>query len=98
MSKKIAQENERHGDNLYPITLRERIGGHDLELDVPAGVWNPTPHGLHLSQMLAELDFSGEHVLELGTGCGVHAILLARRNAATLTLTDIENSSRPRER
>jgi len=72
--------------------LRETIGGHALELDVPPGVWSPTPHGRHLGHMLAELDFAGEHVLELGTGCGVHAILIARRNAARLTLTEIESS------
>jgi methylase of polypeptide subunit release factors len=81
---------ERHGDNLYPVAFEQAFGPHTLELDVPAGVWNPTPHGVHLGNMLLELDFSGEHVLELGTGCGIHAILLARRGAARLTLTEIE--------
>ena len=33
---------------------------------------------------------TGEHVLELGTGCGIHAILLARRGAARMTLTEID--------
>jgi methylase of polypeptide subunit release factors len=80
---------QRRGDNLYPVTLEQRFGDHLLELDVPAGVWNPTPHGVHLGNMLLELDFSGEHVLELGTGCGIHAILLARRGASRLTLTEI---------
>lgn len=82
----------RHGDNLYPVRFQASFGEHDLELDVPAGVWNPTPHGVHLGNMLLELDFTGEHVLELGTGCGIHAILLARRGAAALTLTEIEAS------
>ena len=59
-------------------------------LDVPAGVWDPTPHGVHLGHMLLRLDFSGTHVLELGTGCGIHAILIARRGAARMTLTEID--------
>lgn len=80
----------RHGDNLYPDKLDVSFGEHALELDVPAGVWNPTPHGVHLGNMLLTLDFTGQHVLELGTGCGIHAILLARRGAASLTLTEIE--------
>ncbi|MFK7959519.1 MAG: methyltransferase [Phycisphaerales bacterium] len=80
---------ERHGDNLYPATLEAAFADLELKLDVPAGVWNPTPHGMHLGRMLMQLDFSGEHVLELGTGCGIHAILLAARGAARMTLTEI---------
>jgi len=80
----------RHGDNLYPIHFEARFGEHMLELDVPGGVWNPTPHGVHLGNMLLELDFTDEHVLELGTGCGIHAILIARGGARALTLTEIE--------
>ena len=80
----------RQGDNLYPVTISQQFGDHVLELDVPEGVWNPTPPGIHLGNMLLQLDFSGEHVLELGTGCGIHAILLARRGAARMTLTDID--------
>lgn len=84
---------QRHGDNLYPVTLVQEFAGERLELDVPEGVWNPTPHGIHLGNMLMErLRFDGEHVLELGTGCGIHAILLARRGAAELTLTEIDES------
>ena len=76
--------------NLYPSQLSERFGDHQLDLDVPEGVWNPTPHGIHLGQQLLELSFEGEHVLELGSGCGIHAILLARRGAERMTLTEIE--------
>ncbi|MHC4810059.1 MAG: methyltransferase [Planctomycetota bacterium] len=83
---------QRHGDNLYPAQLVQEFGDERLELDVPAGVWNPTANGVHLGMMLMELDFSGEHVLELGTGCGIHAILLARRGAAALTLTEIDQA------
>ncbi len=78
------------GDNLYPERFTETFGEHVLELDVPEGVWNPTPHGMHLANMLLRLDFTGMYVLELGTGCGIHAILLARRGAARMTLTEIE--------
>ncbi len=81
---------KRHGDNLYPALFRAQFGSHEMSLDVPAGVWNPTPHGVHLGNVLAEVDFSGEHVLEIGTGCGVHALLLAWQGAARLTLTEIE--------
>ena len=81
---------ERRGDNLYPVQLELRAGEYDLQLDVPAGVWNPTPHGIHLANMLATMDFDGQHVLELGTGCGIHAILLAFRGAKKLTLTEID--------
>jgi release factor glutamine methyltransferase len=78
------------GDNLYPVTISQQFGDHLLKLDVPEGVWNPTPHGIHLGNMLLKLDFASQNVLELGTGCGIHAILLARRGAARLTLTEIE--------
>ncbi len=83
---------ERHGDNLYPVRFEAVFGEHELALDVPAGVWNPTPHGVHLGEMLVGLDFSGQRVLELGTGCGLHAILLARRGAERLTLTEIDQA------
>ena len=87
-----AEPDARHDDNLYPVRLDAEFGSERLELDVPAGVWNPTPHGMFLGEMLVGMDFSGEHVLELGTGCGLHAILLARRGASVLTLTEIEDA------
>jgi tRNA1(Val) A37 N6-methylase TrmN6 len=83
---------ERSGSNLYPVTFKERFGDVEIELDAPQGVWNPTPHGVHLGNVLMTMDFSGEHVLELGTGCGIHAILLARRGAARMTLTEIDEA------
>ena len=86
----MEQPTRRSGDNLYPVTFETKLGPYELTLDVPAGVWNPTPHGVHLGHMLAEIDFSGRHVLELGTGCGIHAIVLARQGAKAMTLTEIE--------
>jgi release factor glutamine methyltransferase len=80
----------RRGDNLYPVTLETQLGDYSLKLDVPAGVWNPTPNGIHLGNMLARMNFGGEHVLELGTGCGIHAIIIARQGATKMTLTEIE--------
>lgn len=83
--------HDRHGDNLYPDTFEASYGDIDMVLDVPAGVWNPTPHGAHLGHALATaLSFEGESVLELGAGCGIHTIVLARRGAAALTITEIE--------
>ncbi|MHC4219657.1 MAG: methyltransferase, partial [Planctomycetota bacterium] len=84
------QPERRRGGNLYPVTFTERFGEVEVELDVPEGVWNPTPHGVHLGHMLQRLDLTGMHVLELGTGCGIHAILIARRGAARMTLTEID--------
>ena len=86
----MEKPSRRRGDNLYPVTLETRLGDYSLNLDVPAGVWNPTPNGIHLGNMLARMDFSGQHVLELGTGCGIHAIIIARQGAAKMTLTDLE--------
>ncbi len=79
----------RTGSNLYPATMRQSFGDLSLELDVPEGVWNPTPHGIHLGNMLMKLDFTNEHVLEIGTGCGIHAILLAKRGAREITITEL---------
>ena len=79
----------RSGSNLYPVTFAQGFDGFTMQLDVPEGVWNPTPHGVHLGNMLLKMDFSGEHVLELGTGCGIHAILLARQGASRITATEI---------
>ncbi len=76
----MERPERRRGDNLYPVILETQLGDHELHLDVPAGVWNPTPNGIHLGDMLCRMDFSGEHVLELGTGCGIHAIILAKQN------------------
>jgi len=81
----------RRGDNLYPSSLKIRFGDIELSLDVPSGVWNPTPHGMQLGHVLAGMDFTGEQVLELGTGCGIHAVVMAERGAAVLTLTEISD-------
>lgn len=88
--KKTEDAERRSGENLYPVRFDATFGDHHLHLDCPEGVWNPTPHGVHLANMLLELDLVGEDVLELGTGCGIHAILLARRGAARMTLTEID--------
>lgn len=82
----------RHGDNLYPDSFSHKFGDVEVHIDAPAGVWNPTPHGIQLGHMLLSVDFSGKHVLELGTGCGIHAILVARQGAASMTLTEIEQA------
>ena len=75
--------------NLYPCELDVTFGEHELHLDVPEGRLEPDPARAAPGNKLLELDFTGDHVLELGTGCGIHAILLARQGAACLTLTEI---------
>ncbi len=79
----------RTGDNLYPVELKMTFGDEELSIDVPEGVWNPTPHGIHLGHVLSKMDFGGQEILELGTGCGIHAVLLARRGASKMVLTEI---------
>lgn len=86
----VEQLQERRGDNLYPMTLQTQMGDYKLNLDVPPGVWNPTANGIHLGNMLAGMDFKGDHVLELGTGCGIHAIIIAGQGASRMTLTEID--------
>ena len=56
--------SKRHGDNLYPVEFSAQFGSYSMDLDVPEGVWNPTPHGVHLGNILTQLDFQREHVLE----------------------------------
>ena len=89
-SAQDVMEHDPDDSNLYPISFTQTFGEHELKLEVPQGIWNPTPHGVHLGNMLLDLDFKGEHVLELGTGCGIHAILLSRLGAKKLTLTEID--------
>ena len=79
------------GTNLYPENLFLSYGEHELALDVPEGVWNPTPHGNFLAKQILNLDFEGADVLELGSGCGNHTILIARKNPKSLTVTEIED-------
>ncbi len=77
--------------NLSANSLQCSFGELDLDLDVPTGVWNPTPNGVLLGQQLESMDFTGESILELGTGCGVHAIVLGLRGAREMLLTDIDD-------
>jgi len=86
----MARPQAGRGSNLYPVEMALEFDGESLTLDVPEGVWNPTPHGVHLGNSLCRMDFEGQHVLELGTGCGIHAILIARRGAARMTVTEID--------
>ncbi|HIO65563.1 MAG TPA: hypothetical protein EYN40_02615, partial [Planctomycetes bacterium] len=57
-------------ENLSASQLAFSVGSLQLDLEVPDGVWNPTPNGILLAEVLESMDFSGESILELGTGCG----------------------------
>ncbi len=81
------------GNNLYPQQLKLKFGDVNMELDVPNGVWNPTPHGLHLGNMILNLDFKDAEVLELGSGCGNHTILIAKGGPKKLTVTEIDQAT-----
>lgn len=78
--------------NLDESLLKCSFGPLDLELEVPAGVWNPTPNGILLGETLEQMDFTGERILELGTGCGLHAVVLGLRGAKELVLTEVDES------
>ena len=77
------------GNNLYPQELSLNFGETTIELEVPEGVWNPTPHGIHLGNIILTLDLSGKDVLELGSGSGNHTILIAQQKPKKLTVTEI---------
>jgi len=77
------------GNNLYPQELTLNFGDTTLELDVPEGVWNPTPHGMHLGNMILTLDLKNKEVLELGSGSGNHTILISKQKPKKLTVTEI---------
>lgn len=77
------------GNNLYPQELTLTFGDVTINLDVPEGVWNPTPHGMLLGNMILNLNFEDAEVLELGGGCGNHTILIAQKKPKKLTVTEI---------
>jgi release factor glutamine methyltransferase len=59
-----------------------RLGAHDvhylgLELHVPAQVFPPTPMSDLLGRAVLDEVRAGDRVLDMGTGCGVNAILAA---------------------
>jgi len=88
----LGDNGECRNHNLGATALTQQFGDVSMDLEVPAGVWNPTPHGIHLANMIVSQEFTGMNVLELGTGCGIHAILIARQGAARMTLTEIDAS------
>jgi release factor glutamine methyltransferase len=79
-------------ENLSASQLAFSVGSLQLDLEVPDGVWNPTPNGILLAEVLESMDFSGESILELGTGCGLHAIILGLRGAREMLLTEIDDA------
>lgn len=80
------------GNNLYPQELTLTFGNLTINLDVPEGVWNPTPHGMLLGNMILNLEFKDAEVLELGSGSGNHTILIAQKKPKTLTVTELNQS------
>ncbi|MDH3650989.1 MAG: methyltransferase [Saprospiraceae bacterium] len=80
------------GNNLYPQELTLNFGDVRINLDVPEGIWNPTPHGMHLGNMILNLDFKDTEVLEIGSGCGNHTILICQKKPKKLTVTEINRS------
>lgn len=77
------------GENLYPQKLSLKFKDTTINLDVPEGVWNPTPHGIHLGNIIITLDLNGKDVLELGSGSGNHTILISQQKPKKLTVTEI---------
>ena len=77
------------GKNLYPQKLTLKFKNIIINLDVPEGVWNPTPHGMHLGNIILTLNLNGKDVLELGSGSGNHTILISQQKPKKLTVTEI---------
>lgn len=61
---------------------------HDMELDVPEGVYCPAEDSLLLASKLEEMDLSGVRCLDMGCGSGFLSVLLARKGAV-VTAADI---------
>jgi len=61
-----------------------------MELSTPGNVWNPTPHGIFMAEVLAANNFvNGKSVLELGAGAANHTVVMLRQGAARLVATEI---------
>tara|TARA_B110001454_G_scaffold183746_1_gene179060 strand:- start:4100 stop:4786 length:687 start_codon:yes stop_codon:yes gene_type:complete len=80
-------------NNLYVQELKLNFGSITIDLSVPNGVWNPTPHGMHLGNMILNINFENAEVLELGSGSGNHSILIALKKPKKLTVTDINQTA-----
>ncbi|QEP41973.1 hypothetical protein D5085_01750 [Ectothiorhodospiraceae bacterium BW-2] len=65
-----------------------------IKIGLEGGVWEPTPHGLALAEgmVAAREAICHQTVLELGAGCGIHAILAAKIGAAAVDITEINQS------
>jgi len=80
-------------NNLYVQELKLNFGSITIDLSIPNGVWSPTPHGMHLGNMILDLDFEDAEVLELGSGSGNHSILIAQKKPKKLTVTEINQTT-----
>jgi release factor glutamine methyltransferase len=69
------------------------MGIREMDLEVGADDWTPTPHGMLLTDALADHDLvRDKDVLELGGGVGNQTILLVRKGARSVVTTEIEES------
>lgn len=78
-------------EDAYAAALEEGEGGqrftyHGLELDVPADVMPITATSHLLGDAVAEHAAPGRRVLDMGTGCGVNALLAAREGAEVVAV------------
>ncbi|HEV2426927.1 MAG TPA: methyltransferase [Acidimicrobiales bacterium] len=88
--ERVAFIREWHED-AYAAAIEEGEGGqhflyHGLELDVPADVMPLTGSSHLLGDAVAERASPGQRVLDMGTGCGVNALLAARAGAAVVAV------------
>ena len=52
--------SKQTNENLSASQLAFAVGSLQLNLEVPDGVWNPTPNGILLAEVLESMNFSGE--------------------------------------
>jgi methylase of polypeptide subunit release factors len=73
--------------------LRANPNAENLTLLRFEGVWAPSKFGIELSKVVANVDFSGLKVLDLGCGCGIQGIVAAKSGASEVFASDISERS-----
>ena len=75
------------------MSAQDRNDYLNMDLSTPGDVWEPTPHGVFLGEVLAANNMvRDQHVLELGGGAANHTIILLRQGARHVVVTEINET------